>query len=150
MLVTLIVTAVTVSLCFFLHLGVLTRLARRVYHPEHSPSRPLLLIIFVLFATHLLQVSIYALALSGLDAAGYGQLAGAVAGGAGWWLDHFYFSIASFTTLGIGDIVPSGELRLLAGIEALNGLVLITWSASFTYLAMERQWGSRHGIELGR
>ncbi|MHB2205292.1 hypothetical protein [Methylobacterium sp. CM6257] len=28
--------------------------------------------------------------------------------------------------------------RLLAGVEALNGLLLIGWSASFTYLAMER------------
>ena len=27
---------------------------------------------------------------------------------------------------------------MLAGIEALNGLVLIAWSASFAYLTMEQ------------
>ena len=35
-----------------------------------------------------------------------------------------------------------GELRLLAGVEALNGLLLIGWSASYTYIAMERFWTS--------
>jgi hypothetical protein len=29
---------------------------------------------------------------------------------------------------------------LLAGAEALNGLLLIGWSASYTYIAMERFW----------
>ena len=29
------------------------------------------------------------------------------------------------------------------GVEALNGLVLIGWSASFTYLTMEDLWGTR-------
>ena len=54
---------------------------------------------------------------------------------------HFYFSIASYTTLGIGDILPHGNIRIVAGLEALNGLVLVAWSASFTYLIMERLWG---------
>jgi hypothetical protein len=31
-----------------------------------------------------------------------------------------------------------------AGIESLTGLVLITWTASFSYLSMERFWGA-HG-----
>ena len=33
---------------------------------------------------------------------------------------------------------------MLAGMEALNGLLLIGWSASYTYIAMERFWGD-HG-----
>jgi hypothetical protein len=36
--------------------------------------------------------------------------------------------------------VPTGPLRLLVGVEALNGLLLIGWSASYIYLAMERCW----------
>ncbi len=31
-------------------------------------------------------------------------------------------------------------MRIVAGIEALTGLLLIAWSASFTYLTMERLW----------
>jgi hypothetical protein len=40
-------------------------------------------------------------------------------------------------------------MRLIAGIESLNGLVLIGWSASFTYLTMEEFWG-RGGDERAR
>jgi len=42
--------------------------------------------------------------------------------------------------LGFGDLTPVGPVRLLAGVEALNGLLLIGWSASFTYISMERFW----------
>jgi hypothetical protein len=52
-----------------------------------------------------------------------------------------YFSCAAFTTVGFGDIVPSGPLRLLAGMEALTGFVLITWTASYLYIEMSRTWG---------
>ena len=44
--------------------------------------------------------------------------------------DHLYFSYAAFTTVGFSDIVPTRPLRLLAGMEALTGSVLITWTAS--------------------
>ena len=36
-----------------------------------------------------------------------------------------------------------GTLRLVAGVEALNGLILITWSASFAFLVMQRRWRFR-------
>lgn len=51
-----------------------------------------------------------------------------------------YFSMSTYTSLGYGDIVPSGSSRLIAGLEALTGLVLIAWTASFTYLEMQRYW----------
>ena len=31
-------------------------------------------------------------------------------------------------------------MRLLAGVEGLLGLLMIGWSASFTYLMMEKLW----------
>ena len=54
--------------------------------------------------------------------------------------DCAYFSFTTFTTLGFGDIVPIGNLRYLTGIESLTGLVLITWTASFLYFEMRRNW----------
>jgi hypothetical protein len=141
MIVTLAVAALLVASCCTIHLLVLRRLKRVVDQPQLF-RRPMLLIIFVLFLLHLFEVTLYALALSALDRAGYGRLIGAVVGGPGWFEDHFHFSIASYTTLGIGDIIAEGPIRIIAGIEALNGLVLVAWSASFTYIAMERLWQS--------
>ncbi len=55
-------------------------------------------------------------------------------------MDSVYFSFTTYTTLGFGDITPFGHLRHLVGIEALTGLVLITWSASFLFIEMQRLW----------
>ena len=54
--------------------------------------------------------------------------------------DCLYFSVVTYTSLGFGDQIPVSHARLIAGVEALNGLLLIGWTASFTYLAMERYW----------
>ena len=59
------------------------------------------------------------------------------------YLDYVYFSAITNTTVGFGDFVPSGPVRFLAGMGALTGLVLITWSASFTFLEMQRYWDGR-------
>jgi hypothetical protein len=54
--------------------------------------------------------------------------------------DAVYFSAVTFSTVGYGEITPVGPIRILAGTESLVGLVLITWSASFTFLEMDRFW----------
>lgn len=55
--------------------------------------------------------------------------------------DSVYFSFVTYSSLGYGDIVPLGPARLIAGLEALVGLVLIAWTASFTYFEMTLYWG---------
>ena len=60
-------------------------------------------------------------------------------------LDYMYFSGAVYTSLGFGDIVPEGPGRMFAVTEAVTGLVLIAWSASFTFLQMQRNWPRRPG-----
>lgn len=58
----------------------------------------------------------------------------------GTLMDCAYFSFTTYTSLGFGDIEPHGDLRFTAGLEALTGLVLITWTASFLFLKMQRYW----------
>ena len=50
--------------------------------------------------------------------------------------DYVYFSATVFSTLGFGDIVPSGPIRFITGTQSIAGLTLITWSASFTFIEM--------------
>ena len=61
------------------------------------------------------------------------------------FLDLMYFSATTYTTVGYGDLAPVGPLRFLAAVESLAGFVLVSWSASFTYLVMEQFWGRRRG-----
>ncbi len=56
------------------------------------------------------------------------------------FLDCIYFSLVNYTSLGYGDLVPVGPLQFLAGLEALVGLVLIAWTASFMFFQMQRNW----------
>lgn len=56
------------------------------------------------------------------------------------WFDYVYYSAMVYTTVGFGDLVPFGPLRMITSTEALVGLALITWSASFTFLQMQRIW----------
>ncbi len=55
-------------------------------------------------------------------------------------LDCTYFSFVSYSSLGLGDIYPTGWLRFLTGLETLTGLVLITWTASFMFIEMQKFW----------
>lgn len=55
-------------------------------------------------------------------------------------MDCLYYSFITYTTLGFGDLIPTGSLRFLTGLESLTGLVLITWTASFMYFEMQKYW----------
>lgn len=55
-------------------------------------------------------------------------------------LDCVYFSIINYTSIGYGDIIPTGDLRFLAGLEGLIGLLLISWTAAFMYNEMRLYW----------
>ena len=91
-----------------------------------------------IFAAHILEVGLYAgVYAAGERVLGLGRLSGSTASGA---FDYLYFSIVSYTSLGLGDVVPDTHLRLITGVEAMNGLFLIAWSASFIYIAMGQLW----------
>ena len=55
-------------------------------------------------------------------------------------VDYVYLSATVYSTLGFGDLLPTGPLRFMVGVESVTGLLLITWSASFTYLEMIQYW----------
>lgn len=140
--------ALMVAACVWLHFVVLRTLWIMTQSVQ-AINRPLVKIVFTLFGLHLFEVLLFALAISVHELAGFGRLAGDVGLSTSWFSDHFYFSIASYTSLGIGDVEPRGSLRLISGVEALTGLILIAWSASFTYLLMEKFWGLHHSSVTG-
>lgn len=53
-------------------------------------------------------------------------------------MDLFYFSLINITTVGLGDIYPTGHLRVITGIESLTGFLLISCTAQFVYQTMHK------------
>lgn len=135
----LVVAAVTTLLCVGIHYEVIRLLVFITHRREIRRVRPvLILVVLILFIAHLIEAALFATAyrlLFALHDQGIGQLAGLYDGSFG---DALYFSLSVYTTVGFGDIAALGPIRTLVGVEALAGLVLITWSASFTFLMMQR------------
>ena len=94
--------------------------------------------VFGTICAHVVEVCLFGLAFYWMARlGGFGELSGNFDGSL---LDSIYFSFTNYTTVGYGDIEPQGSLRFLAGIEALTGLSLITWSASFMFMEMTQFW----------
>ncbi len=115
------------------------RLADRwVQRVNLTGRQKILLAMLTIFWIHLLEIALYAVAFWLADrGVGMGGFAGVHVFEP---LGYFYFSAETFTTLGLGDMYPVGPLRVLASIEPINGLMLLGWSASFTYYLMQRFW----------
>jgi len=97
--------------------------------------------VFMALIAHAIEIWIFATAYYIMNKSdSWGKLVGNFDGSL---MDCGYFSFATYTTLGFGDIEPLGNLRYLTGIESLTGLVLITWTASFLYYEMQRYWDAR-------
>jgi hypothetical protein len=121
-----------------IHYELLRLLSANIGRLHVAPRSRLVAVLLGTFFAHALEIALYALAYYYLrDHFGLGSLGGEFADR---FASYLYFSAESYTSLGLGDIYPTGPLRLLTGFEALNGLLLIGWSASFTYLAMQRYW----------
>ena len=54
-----------------------------------------------------------------------------------------YFSLVTFTTVGYGDVVVEKGWRIMAGIEALNGILLLGWSTAVLLAVAQRFWRVR-------
>lgn len=105
----------------------------------HVPARPRVLILIVgLLIVHTVEIWVFGIAL--FEVAQWPELGRIAGAGELRLLDSVYLSTVTFTTVGYGDLIPQGPLRLMLGIESLSGFLLVTWSASFTYLEMQRNW----------
>ena len=56
-----------------------------------------------------------------------------------------YFSTVTFSTLGYGDVVPEVSWRVFAGLESVNGFILIGWSTAYLVAASTRHGPFRIG-----
>ena len=128
-----------VILATVVHYAVLKRLNAGSRLIARYPRFRLLYGVVMSLIAHSVEIAIFAGAYWVSANSGFGFLEGNFQGSLA---DYLYFSYAAFTTVGFGDIVANGPMRLLAGMEALTGFVLITWTASYLYIEMSRTWGT--------
>lgn len=134
------VTVLTVMAAVVLHYEVFVRISSGLERSTRPGRQRVLGMVFALIAVHVAEIWLFA---------GVAWLLVQVTGTGGLlapyevsFLDSVYLSAATYTTVGYGDLVPEGAIRFLYGTEALVGFVLITWSASLTFLEMQRYWES--------
>ncbi|MGP9831891.1 potassium channel family protein [Marinobacter sp. NSM] len=138
--VTLLNTAL-VCIVVIIHNETLLRLSSLLGKMRKSHHFRLIVAVLGCLTAHAAEVWIFATAFYYMHhAEGWGELVGNFDGSL---MTTVYFSFTTFTTLGYGDIEALGALRHLTGIEALTGFLLITWSASFLFLEMQRYWPTR-------
>lgn len=132
------ITVVTSALVILVHFETMTWLTKMAQRTRLPTRLSLLLGVFALFAAHSLEVWIFA---GGLyfarEIVEIGDLAGPFNGSA---RDYLYISLVNYTTLGYGEIVPTGHLRTICGFEALIGLLMMAWSAAFTVFRLTDRW----------
>ena len=134
-----ITTIVVISLIIGLHYEVLRNCIRLLPAVAHRRRQRVIFLILVIMLTHAAEIWLFGIAYMILlrwDT--FGSIAGTVA--IVDLTDYVYYSAMVYTTVGFGDLFPSGPIRFMSGMEALTGLVMITWSASFTFLEMQRDW----------
>lgn len=131
-------TLLAIGLCVLLHFEGLVLVSRKLPHINTRHRIKVIFVIAAILALHVTEIWIFGIIewflLSMPD---FGTLAGQTHLHV---FDVIYLSAVTFTTVGYGDLTPNGPIRFMLGTEALTGFVLITWSASFTYLEMERLW----------
>lgn len=140
--ITAFATAAAVVACVALHYECLRMLSTWLPSPKRYHRRRIVGLIICLMLIHIIEIWIFgATYFSLLSNGDFGELVGI---GEITILNCVYYSAMTFTTVGFGDIFPQGPIRFLTGTEAISGLTLITWSASYTLMEMLKVWDDKN------
>jgi uncharacterized membrane protein len=138
MLKLLLLLGGVIALVVAIHYEFLYRFTRLMPRLPVPHRYRIVLGVLAALTAHAVEVGVFALVYLYMHRAdGWGELTGNFSG---TLADVVYFSFTTYSTLGVGDIEPYGNIRFVTGLESLVGLVLITWTASFLYLEMTRYW----------
>lgn len=145
MFIAFFINSALVAMAVMIHYEMLYRLSRFMPELQIKHRYRLVVGIFGALLAHIAEIWMFAVgyyvlirftSLGSLIVFGSGETIHSV-------MDCVYYSFVTYTTLGFGDVIPTGSLRFLTGLESLTGLVLITWTASFMYFEMQKYWDDK-------
>ena len=125
-----LITVLTFGLVGLLHFAVMAFAMRWLTASALPHPAKLVLALYAAGAAHVSEAGLYAIAFASGETLGLGSFRKEAAMSA---MEYFYFSLVDYTSLGLGAIYPDGHLRFISGVEALNGFLLISCSASLIY-----------------
>ncbi len=131
-----ILSILIVALCITVHYEVMNLMAKLAHRPERH-RWILMTMMYGLLLAHVTEIWIFGCGY--VIAQEYLQL-GTAMGATDGLFDYISYSAMVYTTVGVDPPAPEGPIRILISTEALAGFSLITWSASFTFLQMQRLW----------
>lgn len=142
MIVTLALGLAAMSACLALQALASVMAVRYFAHVEKRPLGPkpwrtifiqFAVLMIVLMLGNVVQITLWALIYRGLGAFEEMQTA-------------WYFSGVTFTSLGYGDVVLKNRMRLLAPLQAANGLMMFGITTALFFAAVQRaiaKWPAR-------
>jgi hypothetical protein len=98
---------------------------KKISHPSLFLIAVMIPTMSVLMGAHVLEVIVWSLAYSMVDAAPAGA-------------NLVDFAFVNYTTLGYGDVVPVERWRLLGPMTAMNGVLLFGWSTAVIFEVLRR------------
>ena len=97
----------------------------KISHPSLFLIAVMIPTVSILMVTHALEVIVWSLAYSIIDAAPADA-------------NLVYFAFVNYTTLGYGDVVPVERWRLLGPMTAMNGVLLFGWSTALIFEVLRK------------
>ena len=98
---------------------------KKIQHPSLFLLAVMIPTVSVLMATHALEVIVWSLTYSVVDAAPADA-------------NLVYFAFVNYTTLGYGDVIPVERWRLLGPMTAMNGVLLFGWSTAVIFEVLRK------------
>ena len=98
---------------------------REIQYPSLFLIAVMVPTVSVLMATHALEVIVWSLTYSIVDAAPTDA-------------NLVYFAFVNYTTLGYGDVIPVERWRLLGPMTAMNGVLLFGWSTAVIFEVLRK------------
>lgn len=139
----MIITTLLVLATVILHYEILRGITDILPRLPVMPRYRIIFVIIAAFVGHTVEVWLFGFAYwVSHGHLGLGTLQGDYDGSL---VESVYFSVVTYSSLGFGDVYPTGSLRLMAGVEALTGLVMVGWTVSYTYIAMQELWDLHPG-----
>jgi hypothetical protein len=122
-----------VSVCnITIHAMVMTAVVSAARASATRSPHPSLLLVFTMIATvsvlmgaHVLEVFVWSLAYSIVDAAPAGT-------------NLVYFAFVNYATLGYGDVTPVEDWKLIGPVTAMNGALMFGWSTAVIFEVLQK------------